>query len=237
MIMIELRGICFSYDSSRLLYNVDIAVGQHDFLGVVGRNGSGKTTLLKIIMGMLAPHSGRVVLRRNGKVTPRLSIGYLPQYSRIDKMFPITVRETVELGLLDGSHMLTGSLSGNHRRAAVDDAMLRMEITALADKPIGLLSGGELQRTMLARAVVSHPDLLVLDEPDTYLDARSENRLHCLLKELNRDCAIILVGHDVKAIAANATHVAFVGTGCVKTFPVSEITDELLVRFSTTQTL
>lgn len=235
--MIELRDVCFSYGGDRLLHNVNLTVGQRDFLGIVGCNGSGKTTLLKIIMGMLKPNEGRVVYRRGGDVVRRLSVGYLPQYSRIDRMFPVTVRETVGLGLLDASHLLTGSISGCNRKAAVDEAMRRMEITALADKPIGRLSGGELQRTMLARAVVSHPDVLVLDEPDTYLDARSENRLYALLGELNRDCAVVLVGHDVKTIVANATHVAFMGAECVKTLPVSEITDETLLRFNTTQML
>lgn len=196
--MVELRNLSFSYDTRPLLRNLNLVVEERDFLGIVGGNGCGKTTLVKIILGLLTPQSGEVVFLCDGQRVSRLAMGYLPQYSQIDRLFPITVRETVELGLVAPGNLL--SFSGNNDAGLVDEAMNSLGVSSLAGKHIGELSGGELQRVMLARAMVSKPQLLVLDEPGTYLDSRSEVNLYELLVQLNRKCAIILIGHDIDNI-------------------------------------
>lgn len=203
--MIELQNIAFSYDNRPLLCNVNMVVHDCDFVGIVGSNGSGKTTLVRLILGLLKPTSGKIIFSKNGKEVASLSMGYVPQSSQIDRYFPISVREVVRMGLIDGKDIC--SYIFNRQEEAVSRAVSRMNISAIADKPISMLSGGELQRTMLARAIVSHPDVLVLDEPSTYLDAASGDNLYALLQELNKECSIILVGHDVENIKKNAKQV------------------------------
>lgn len=206
--MIKLRNVSFSYGASPLLDGVNIEIGRCDFWAIVGANGCGKTTLLKLIMGQLHPSSGCV--ERSGRAGEP-AVGYLPQYSRIDKSFPITVREAVSLGLVDRGNLFNPF--AGFCRAWVDEAMERMQVAHLANKRVDELSGGELQRALLARAFVSHPEVLLLDEPSTYLDAASEERMYGLLSELRGDCAIVLVGHNVDALRAYASHIAFVDGG------------------------
>ena len=200
--MIKFQNVSFSYGAAPLLDGVNIEIGRHDFWAIVGANGCGKTTLLRLIMGQLHPSSGTIV--RSEEAT----IGYLPQYSRIDKAFPMTVREAVSLGLVDRGNMFNPFVRSD--AAPVDEAMERMMVSRLAKKSIGQLSGGELQRTLLARAVVSRPDIIFLDEPSTYLDNRSETHLYELIGQLNESCAVVLVGHDVDNIRAFAKRVAVV---------------------------
>ena len=213
--MIELRDVSFSYDNKPLLHNVNITIGQGDYWGVVGLNGSGKSTMIKIILGLLKPQEGEVIYSRDGKVVTSLTMGYVPQCSQIDRMFPITVYEAVELGLISATSF-GGLSSDKSHRMLIYDAMERVGISSLAHRPVGSLSGGELQRTLMARAVVSNPDLLVFDEPETYLDYESEETLYSLIKEYNRECTVILVTHDKERIFANATHMAALSAGSVE---------------------
>lgn len=200
--MIELKDVSFSYGSAPFIKNVNLTIEQRDFLGIVGANGSGKSTLLKIIMGLLQPVSGKLIKR------DKISMGYMPQSSCIDRSFPMTVREAVSLGLVDRSNLF--SIFKEHRNNDVDEAMQRMGVMDIAQRSVGELSGGELQRTLLARAIVSHPDVLLLDEPLTYLDNRCEVELYELLQKLNSECAIVLVGHDVENIRRYAKRIAVV---------------------------
>lgn len=199
--MIELKNVSFSYDSNELLSDVNLTIARNDYWGIVGPNGCGKSTLLKIILRLIKPDSGEVIYRKEGKEVPALTMGYVPQSSQIDKMFPITVREVVALGLI-----------GEKKSAsdAVEEVMRQMDIYVIADKPIGALSGGELQRTLMARAVVSRPDVLVLDEPDTYLDKKSVDTLYSLLSSLNSDCTVLVVSHNESRIKEYASHIAYV---------------------------
>lgn len=194
--MITLNNIGFSYTGHTLFEGVTLSIARRDFLAVVGSNGSGKTTLMKIILGLLKPQCGQVTFQLDGVGVPSLSMGYLPQYSQIDRLFPVTVRDVVKMGLLCNDN-LWNPFTSKQQDIAIDNAMQRMGLTDMAHSPIGVLSGGELQRTMLARAIVSRPHVIILDEPDTYLDNTSENRMYSLLKELNNECAIVLVTHDV----------------------------------------
>ena len=204
--MIDLVDVSFSYNKQPLLSNVNLHIAQRDFIGLMGSNGCGKTTLVKLILGLLKPTAGAIKYSLNGAYVNTLAIGYLPQISRIDPLFPISVREVVQLGLVDSIRLF----AKNDDKEAVLEAMQRVDISHLADKSIGRLSGGELQRALLARAIVSRPQILVLDEPDTYLDKRSEDALYSLLCELNNDCAVLVVTHNEQRIRGCTSNVVFV---------------------------
>lgn len=214
--LVEISGVHFSYNSSPLLTDVNLTIHEGDFVGVVGANGSGKTTLVKLLLGHLTPQKGVVRYYSNGEPVAAPSIGYLPQYSAVDKRFPLSVREVVETGLLTPRKMWNPFVSSVDRRR-VDTTLEQMGLTHLSSVPIGDLSGGELQKTILARAIVSSPRLLLLDEPDTYLDSCSQERLYELLKEINKNCAILLVSHDVSAVSEKCNLVVSVNhTLCVQ---------------------
>ena len=199
--LVEIKNVDFSYGAVPLLENVNFAIKNNDFIGIIGANGSGKTTLVKLVTGELAPCKGTVI--NNCKE----SIGYLPQYAAIDKHFPISVREVVETGLMTPRNVWRLRLTADERRR-VDAIMQQMELTAVAGMSIGQLSGGQLQRAMLARAIVSRPRLLLLDEPETYLDTDSGQRLLQLLEKINDHCAVVIVSHDVTTIEKYCNRVA-----------------------------
>lgn len=198
--LVEISGVHFSYNSSPLLTDINLCIREGDFIGIVGANGSGKTTIMKLLLGHLTPQKGVICHYSNGKLVDTPSIGYLPQYSAVDKRFPLSVREVVETGLLTRRKMWWPFVSSTDRRR-VDTTLEKMGLSELSSTPIGNLSGGELQKAILARAIVSSPRLLLLDEPETYLDSCSQERLYELLKEINKNCAILLVSHDVSGVS------------------------------------
>ena len=206
-VLVEISDVDFSYGSSPLIENLNLIIYKGDFIGVAGANGSGKTTLVKLLLGELKPRSGTINRHCAG------AISYLPQYAAIDKRFPISVREVVETGLLTRVSLWRPRLTASEH-ARVSDIIDRLGLTPLQGKTVGQLSGGELQRTMLARALVSSPRLLLLDEPDTYLDSASEKRLFELLGEVARDCAIVLVTHDAHTIRRYCNRVVTLGRSC-----------------------
>ena len=191
--MIELSNVSFSYQSEPLLYNVNMHIAPRDFVGFVGVNGSGKTTLVKLILGLLKPSSGTIRYMLNGKFVSSIAIGYLPQVSHIDPLFPVTVKGAVEMGLVKQSTLFAKS----NDNAAVDEAMQRVGVQHLA-------------HITIARAMISNSQMLILDEPDTFLDKKSQDTLYSLLSELNRECAVLVVSHNEQRIKDYASHIAYV---------------------------
>ena len=198
--IIEIRNLSAGYDGRTVLHDVDLTVYERDFLGIIGPNGGGKTTLVKCILGLLKPTAGTIAYHPGN-----LSLGYLPQYTRIDRKFPITVEEVVLSGL-NGQKPLTARLTRADREKA-RAVVARMGLEGLEKRPIGALSGGQLQRVLMARAIAARPEVLVLDEPDTYIDAQFKEQMHALVARANRRCAVIMVSHDRDYIAAAATQV------------------------------
>ncbi|MDR0796973.1 MAG: metal ABC transporter ATP-binding protein [Tannerella sp.] len=196
--LLEVNDIMVSYGTKTVLKNVSFTLWENDFLGMIGPNGGGKTTLLKAILGLLKPSAGHIIFYRGGQPVPALKIGYLPQINQIDKVFPIAVYEVVASGLMAENKGWRKYSKAQHLR--INETLDRMEIKEKAKCPVGELSGGELQRVLLGRAIVSHPEILILDEPNTYVDKFFESRLYQLLEEINKDMAIILVSHDTGAI-------------------------------------
>ena len=217
--ILETCGLCVAYDNREVLSDVNLTLCERDFVGVIGPNGGGKTTLVRTLLRLLQPTRGTVKYFRDGKQVESLRMGYLPQYSQIDRRFPITVREVVESGLLGEHPEVT--------QQSIGELMHFLDIEALAQKPIGDLSGGQLQRALLGRAMVAQPELLILDEPNTYLDGRSTNRLYDLLGEVNRHAAILLVSHDVGSVLHNVRQVACVAR-TLHFHPSAEVTPKWL---------
>lgn len=192
--LIQIKEIHAAYQKQAALTNVSLTIRELDFIGIIGPNGGGKTTLVKIILGLLKPSMGRI-----DYAIDRSAIGYLPQGTQVDGSFPITVREVVASGLEEGLRKQRRDHSGEARR--INTALDQVGLNHLQSRSIGQLSGGEFQRTMLARAIISSPRLLVLDEPDTHVDNRFEMELYGLLRELNKQMAILLVSHDIGTIS------------------------------------
>ncbi len=199
--IIRLHGVSMRWDHREVLRDIDLDVRCGDFLAITGPNGGGKSTLLKVILKLIKPTSGTVgYFNRDGAPVQRLHIGYLPQKNMIDSRFPITVRETVLSGLLGMRDI------GREEASEVVSRILRLvELEEHSDSPIGELSGGQLQRTLLGRALVSDPAVLVLDEPLSYIDKNFERRIYDILAEVSRRATILLVSHEMSVISTMAT--------------------------------
>ncbi len=183
--LIHICHASVSFGTKTVLSDVHFSVEPRDFVILRGPNGGGKTTLLRLIAGLLKPTSGNVERRRG------LRLGYLPQYRTIDREFPITVGEVIRSGLLSGL-----GKEPSDAREAVAAVADRLHLTPYLRRTIAELSGGQWQRTLLARALVSSPELLLLDEPDTHLDAETRALLYDTLRTETARCAICIVSHD-----------------------------------------
>lgn len=211
--ILEIKDLSVGYeDNPYVLKNVSLDVFQNDFLGIIGPNGGGKTTLLKTILGLVKPVSGDISFFRNGVRADKINIGYLPQINQIDKKFPISVFDVILSGLTIKKNSLFSPYT-KEQKEQVDIIARQMGLDKLVDRPIGALSGGQLQRTLLGRAIIDEPDLLVLDEPNSYVDKRFESNFYKLLEEINKSTAIILVSHDVGTVISLVKNIACVNEG------------------------
>lgn len=206
--IIQIAHVEAGYEEKQVLHDVSLTVYDHDFLGIIGPNGGGKTTLVRIMLGLKKPRQGSVAYYRNGSQVDKLAIGYLPQYSHIDRKFPISVREVVLSGLSQQKPLFRRYGKEHHARVA--ETLRRLEIADLAERPIGALSGGQLQRVLLGRAIVSNPEVIVLDEPNTYIDQRFQEQMYKILGTLNHECAVVIVSHDIGSVMQNVQNVACV---------------------------
>jgi zinc transport system ATP-binding protein len=206
--LVELKNVYVGYGDDPVLKNVTLDVCDNDFIGVIGPNGGGKTTLIKTILGIIKPYYGTVNNYLAKTSERKYRIGYLPQYQMIDKQFPISVLEVVLSGLMRKGKLFTGYSRSEKRRAA--ELLNRMGVAHLETKTIGELSGGELQRVLLCRAIISKPRLLLLDEPNTFVDNQFEGELYQMLNELNKEMAIMLVTHDLGTISSYVKTIACV---------------------------
>ena len=208
-----------------MLSHVNLTVYERDFLGIIGPNGGGKTTLIKSILGLHRPTGGNIRFYKDGKEVPEINMGYLPQYSSIDKKFPISVYEVVLSGLSKQKPLLHRYSEEQHEQTR--RIIARMGLEGLECRSIGELSGGQLQRALLGRALVSNPEVVILDEPNTYIDKRFEARLYSLLEEINRERAIVLVSHDIGTVLKNVKTIACVNE-TVDYHPDTEVSAEWL---------
>lgn len=197
--LISLTDVTMRRDDRLILDGINLDIAKGDFIAVTGPNGGGKTTLLRILLKLLKPTSGSVRYYIDGVETKRLPIGYLPQKNMIDSHFPISVGDVIASGL-----MQRHDLSKTERSAMIDEVLALVGMEDYSGRPIGRLSGGQLQRTLLARAIISQPRVLVLDEPLSYLDKRFEHHFYDILESIARSTTIVLVSHEMTGIARMA---------------------------------
>lgn len=206
--LIQITDLSASYDNKTVLSHINLTVYEQDFLGVIGPNGGGKTTLVKTILGLHQPDKGQIRFFQDGKETEEINMGYLPQYNSIDKKFPISVYEVILSGLSKQKSLFKRYTREQHEQ--VRRIIAQMGLEGYENRAIGQLSGGQLQRAMLGRALVSNPEVIILDEPNTYIDKRFEAKLYELLEEINQERAIILVSHDIGTVLQNVKTIACV---------------------------
>lgn len=192
--IIAIENLWLSFADKSVLEDINLDIFQGDFLLVSGPNGGGKTSLLRTILGLQKPSRGAVYFFQGGRPVSSLDIGYLPQKNSIDSRFPITVEEVVASGLMGRDKQ-----PKTVQKREIDHMLDLMGITALREKPIGVLSGGQLQRALFGRALISRPEMLILDEPSSYIDRQFEVRMVEILRELSsRGTTIMMVSHEIE---------------------------------------
>jgi zinc transport system ATP-binding protein len=224
--LFEMHSLSASYDSRIVLQDVDFRVSENDFIGVIGPNGGGKTTLLKVILGLIKPSGGKIVF--NNELINGNSIGYLPQISTGDASYPLTVTDVILSGMMIRKKIISRMSSSDKKRAqAVVD---ELGLSDMKRSSLNELSGGEMQRVFLGRAIIGDPKLLLLDEPGNFVDSTFENDFYEKLKDLNRRMAILMVSHDIGIISPHVKSFACVNRK-LHYHPSSEITNEQLLSY------
>jgi len=207
---VEIEKVSVRYGEVSVLENIDLTVDPGDFLGIIGPNGSGKTTLLRIMLGLLAPTSGQVRLFGHPPASLKQwgRLGYVPQKATFDPALPVTVGEVVASGLIATLGLLRRVRAAERQRVA--DVLAQVGMTAHAAARVGSLSVGQQQRVLIARALVSDPELLILDEPTGGVDPEAQTSFYALLHHLNREreVTLILVSHDIGVVAKEVTRLA-----------------------------
>lgn len=201
--LIRIENLSVTYDGKTALEGGNLSLFEGEFVAIVGPNGGGKSTLVKAILG-LVPYAGAIEFAP--EVAGRAAIGYMPQMNNFDRAFPISVGELILSGL-QGDKVHTWGRYSAADKAKVAEVARLLGIYTLIDKAIGELSGGELQRALLGRAIISEPKVLVLDEPANFIDPKFEGELYELLTELNKRITIVMVSHDEAAVRSLAHRV------------------------------
>lgn len=194
---IKISNLTFAYQKSSILQDVTLEITSGEFVGVIGPNGGGKTTLLKLLMGLLQPQTGSISLNNKPPEDLRPHIGYVPQHLDFDLSFPISVREVVEMG-----------------GGGADTLLEELQLTPFAKKPFGTLSGGQMQRALLARALAPNPQLLLLDEATSCVDNETSQTILAMLEKRKGEVTILMVTHELPTIVKNVDRILCVHRSC-----------------------
>ncbi len=228
MTLVSIRNLSVKYGNYTALENVDLDIFDHDFIGIIGPNGGGKTSLVKAIMGTIS-YTGNISYGDEINRVSGHAIGYLPQQNEFDHSFPISVREVILSGLQSGKRFLRRYTSKDRQRA--ESLMEMTGIQSIGDHPIGEISGGQMQRALLCRALISGPKLLILDEPANFVDNQFEKELYDILRKLNEQIAIVMVSHDIGTITSIVKTIVCVNRR-VHRHDSNEITEEQLQNYN-----
>jgi zinc/manganese transport system ATP-binding protein len=221
-VVLSLEGVSVALGGRTVLRDVTVSFGAGEFVGLIGSNGAGKTTLIRAILGLVTPFEGAI--RIDGAPRSRRSIiGYVPQKLGLEPDVPLRARDLIGLGL-DGQR-LGVPLPSRRRRALVDEMIDAVDAGRFANQRVGVLSGGEQQRVMLAHALIGRPRLLLLDEPLANLDLRSEQEIVDLVNKLRREheVTVLMSAHDVNPLMAVMDRVAYFAAGRVACGPTDEV--------------
>jgi zinc transport system ATP-binding protein len=206
--IIDIQNLNFSYNGQSVLANVNFSLRAGDFMVMIGPNGGGKTTLIKLMLGLLKADTGTVRIFGQSPQSVSHRIGYVPQDVHINKNFPVSALDVVLMGNIRPGR--GWSRPSRQDRAAAMEALRLVEMGAFGNQRIGELSGGQKQRVLVARALVTNPELLFLDEPTASIDTKGQGEFYALLKELNKTITIIIVSHDLMVISGYVKSVACV---------------------------
>lgn len=203
---LKISGLSVVSRGQKILDDISLELEEGSFLGLIGPNGAGKTVLLKVILGLIRPSSGSIAVLGSSPEGARGRVGYVPQYARFDGSFPIKVRDVVLMGRLPRKRLFRGFSPDDARRA--NELLAQVELDGFGDRDITRLSGGQLQRVLIARALAVEPKLLLLDEPTASVDSKVGQSIFRLLEELSGRMTIVLVSHDIGVIASYVKTIA-----------------------------
>ena len=223
--IVEIENVSFAYNGDAVLEEVNLAIQPGEFMAMIGPNGGGKTTLLRLMLGLLKPDTGDIRVFGRSARKASSSVGYVPQNVHINNSFPVTALDVVLMGKLDPRKRWTRRSTSDQSEAMA--ALAHLEMEANAHKRIGELSGGQRQRIFIARALVSDPKLLLLDEPTAGIDTKGQADFYRLLKELNDKITIVVVSHDLLVISRYIKSVSCVNRR-VHYHDQAEITGDML---------
>ena len=221
--VLELKGVHLVLGGRPVLDGIDVSLRPGELVGMIGPNGAGKTTLLKVVLGLLQPDEGTVRIAQREARAARSLVGYVPQSFSPDPDLPLQARDLVALGL-DGARW-GFSLGGAQRRAKVEEALDWVDATRYADHPVGRLSGGELQRLLVAQALIAEPRIVLLDEPLANLDLRSQDEVVALVGRVahERGVTVLLVTHDMNPILGVMDRILYLARGHAALGTVDEV--------------
>ena len=222
--IVSFENVSFSYGKIPVLENVNFKIMEFASACILGPNGGGKSTLLKLILGLIKPVSGKVKVFNSSPEKVRWKIGYMPQYTSFDSLFPISVIDVVLMGRVE-KH-LGGRYSKKDREIALRGLSL-LSLEDLINNNFSLLSGGQRQRVLIARALASEPDLLLLDEPTVNIDPGIEEDFFEILEKLSRRVTILTVSHDLGFVSKQFKNVLCVNRTVIK-HPTSELTGNII---------
>jgi zinc transport system ATP-binding protein len=215
---VQINNLNVSYNNLKVLEDINLTVAENDFIGIIGPNGGGKTTLLKALTGIIEPDNGSINVFGKSISEENGLVGYVPQFSSFENTFPISVYNVVRMGMIH---------KRQYETSKIDEILKSVELFDIKNKLIGELSGGQKQRVLIARALVSKPKVLLLDEPTSSIDPKTGKSVYGLLNKLNETTTIILVSHDIGAISSYVKKIACLNKTLVF-HDSKEITNEML---------
>jgi len=207
--VIQLNDVSFSYQHRRVLDHLNLRVYQNDYLAIIGPNGGGKTTLLKLILGLLKPENGTILVLGQRPQKASHHIGYVPQDHHENYHFPISVMDIVLMGCLSPKKRFYYSKK-KHYNAKAMKILNQLDMADYASQKIAALSGGQRQRVFIARALMTDPQILILDEPTTGIDSKGQTDFYNLLRVLNKELTILMVSHDMNVVSSHVKSIACV---------------------------
>lgn len=223
-IIIDVQNVSFTYSISQVLTDVNFQIYNGDSVCIVGPNGGGKSTLLKLLLGLYKPVTGNILVFGEKPAKIRKKIGYMPQYLNFDQSFPVNVLDVVLMGRIG---LKFTNFYSKHDKNIAMQAMEKMGVTQLSENSFSEISGGQRQRVLIARALASEPEILILDEPTANVDPIAGHQIEKILKELIKTITVITVSHDLGFVSKLVNRVICVNN-FVNIHPTSEITGEII---------